>query len=119
MSQTDQDEKRRFARAPFDGTAILDAGKERFQVELADLSLRGARVLLPGDVELGTGAACELTLTLDDTELSIALQCHVSHISGGRAGLEFTNVDVDAMQHLRRIVELNLPEDGPLGRFSD
>ena len=70
-------------------------------------------------VELGAGAACELTLTLDDTELSIVLQCHVSHLSGGRAGLEFTNVDVDAMQHLRRIVELNLPEDGPLGRFSD
>ena len=70
MSETQQDDKRRFARAPFDGTAILDAGKERFQVELADLSLRGARVLLPGDVGVGkTALIHRLTDNLDSSTI--------------------------------------------------
>ena len=113
------DEKRRFARAPFDGSAWLKSDGDRFPVELADLSLKGARVLLPGDADVAVGAEVELTLELDDTDLRIPLQSRVSHTSGGRAGLEFKQVDVEHMQHLRRLVELNLDEGEELTRFSD
>lgn len=119
MSKSDTEEKRRFARAPLDGKARLEVAGDSFAVELADLSLKGARVLLPGDVELEVGSDCRLVLELDDSDLTLPLPARVSHLNGGRAGLEFQPVDVDLMQHLRRLVELNLEDDAPLGRFED
>ena len=117
MSDAPKQDKRRFSRAPFDGTASLVTADDRFRVELADLSLKGARVLLPGDVDLAPGTDC--LLALDDSDLTLPLPATVSHQQGGRAGLEFHSVDVDVMQHLRRLVELNLEDDAPLGRFED
>ncbi|MDF1821977.1 MAG: PilZ domain-containing protein [Alcanivoracaceae bacterium] len=113
------EEKRRFARAPFDGRAWLESHGERIPVELADLSLKGARILLPGDADVEVGSDVELTLELDDTDLRIPLHSRVTHTSGGRAGLEFVQVDVEHMQHLRRLVELNLDDGEELARFSD
>ena len=119
MTESRKQDKRRFSRAPFDGVARLETGNDRFRVELADLSLKGARVLLPGDVDLALGSDCRLTLELDDSDLTIPMPAIVSHQQGGRAGLEFKPVDVEVMQHLRRLVELNLEDDAPLGRFED
>ena len=113
------EEKRRFARAPFDGSAWLDSHGDRIPVELANLSLKGARILLPGDVDVEVDANVQLTLELDDTDVSLPLQCRVTHTSGGRAGLEFQQVDVEHMQHLRRLVELNLDDGEELTRFPD
>ena len=115
------EEKRRFARAPFDGSATLKAGEQSLNVVLADLSLRGALLELPPDAHLEEGVAAQLTLQLEDTDIAIALQCKVSHSRAGRAGVEFMLVDVEAMQHLRRLVELNLgnSEEHELGFLAD
>lgn len=119
MSQPSGEEKRRFTRATFDGQARLEVGGDSIRVDLDNLSLKGARILLPGDVDLQPGVACQLILELDDSDLTIPLPGHINHQEGGRAGIEFAPVDVDLMQHLRRLVELNLEDDSPLGRFED
>lgn len=102
------EEKRRFARAPFDGSATLTIGETTFDVVLSDLSLRGALLEHGPDQTPEAGQAGLLTLVLEDTDIAIPLQCKISHVGAGRAGVEFMLVEVDAMQHLRRLVELNL-----------
>lgn len=102
------EDKRRFARAPFDGSATLQAGDETLAVILADLSLRGALVELPPESRVRQGLAGILTLQLEDSDVKISLQCQINHLKKDRAGIEFQRISVDAMQHLRRLVELNL-----------
>ncbi|MDF1782413.1 MAG: PilZ domain-containing protein [Alcanivoracaceae bacterium] len=108
------EEKRRFARAPFDGSASLaisdDDNSASLDVILADLSLRGALLELSPDTQLVAEQTGVLTLQLEDSDIAISLKCKVSHSAGGRAGVEFMLIDVEAMQHLRRLVELNLGE---------
>ena len=109
---TDNEEKRRFSRAPFDGTAELQVGDHLVPVELQDISIRGAHVRFLSPVALHSGAECRLCLTLDDTSIQLSLQSQVRHIQDDTAGLVFTLIDVTEMQHLRRIVELNLGDQG-------
>lgn len=115
------EEKRRFARAPFDGSARLTIGTQQVDVILADLSLRGALVELPPDTSFSDNDSGVLDLQLEDSDIAIALQCRVTHCQPGRVGVEFQRVDVDAMQHLRRLVELNLgnSEEHELGFLAD
>ena len=115
------EEKRRFARAPFDGSASLTIEGEAFDVVLSDLSLKGALLEHAPDRDVTTGQTGLLTLQLEDTDISIPLQCQITHIGPDRAGVEFMRVDVDAMQHLRRLVELNLgeSEEHELGFLAD
>lgn len=115
------EEKRRFARAPFDGSAVLTLGETSFEVVLSDLSLRGALIEVAPDTTLQEGQAGLLTLTLEDTDIAIPLQCKISHVGSARAGVEFMLVEVDSMQHLRRLVELNLGngEEHELGHLAN
>lgn len=119
MSDNSQEEKRRFSRASFDGEASLQCGEMHFAVQMADLSIKGAKVLLPGDIDLSPKTEAVLTLVLDDTDITITLPCIVSHQSGGRAGLEFQQVEMESAQHLRRLVELNMDGEDPLVHFTD
>lgn len=102
------EDKRRFARAPFDGSATLQAGDQTLNVVLADLSLRGALLALPPESDARQGLAGVFTLQLEDSDITISLQCQINHLEKDRAGIEFQRISVDAMQHLRRLVELHL-----------
>lgn len=114
-------DKRRFARAPFDGSATLQAGDQTLNVLLTDLSLRGALLELPPDAEVRQGLAGLLTLQLEDSDVAIPLQCQISHLKQGTAGVEFQRISVEGMQHLRRLVELHLGsgEEHELGFLAD
>lgn len=104
-------DQRRFLRVPLEGEARLAFSGESQPVELVDLSLRGALVeaerILPAPVD----SKCELTLVLDEDGPTIPIQCRVSHHQGRRLGIEFVRVDVDAMQHIRRLLELNAGDE--------
>ena len=104
------EEKRRFPRAPFDGEAHLQANGSTMPVELMDISLRGALLSLPEGIALSRGDDGELTLLMEDSELRIPLPVTVRRTQGQLAGVEFGKVEVEAMQHLRRLLELHLGE---------
>jgi hypothetical protein len=103
-------EKRRFARIDLEGRARLELGEQNRPVELLDLSLKGALVQNAA-VSAGVGDECRLTLELDDSDLTIPIQARVTHVQEDRLGIEFTQLDVEAMQHIRRMLELNAGRD--------
>jgi hypothetical protein len=108
------EDKRRFSRVPFEGTARLHIGERLLPVELMDLSVRGAQIRLPKGQAVRPDDECRLTLTLDDSPIHLTLESQIRHISEDQAGLVFVLIDVTDMQHLRRIVELNLGDESPL-----
>lgn len=109
---TNADDKRRFSRVPFEGTARLHINERLLPVELLDISVRGAQVRLPKGERVNPNDECRLTLTLDDSHIHLTLESQVRHTADDQAGLVFVLIDVTDMQHLRRIVELNLGDEG-------
>ena len=100
-------EKRRTPRIPFDGAAHLHIDGKILPAELMDVSLKGALVSLHDDPEVVSGTPCELVLVMEDSDIRIPAEAVVRRVEDGLAGLEFTRIELDAMQHLRRLVELH------------
>ena len=105
-------EQRRFARIDLDGRARLEVAGRNWPVEIVDLSLKGAMVQNAA-VEAEEGDACQFTLELDDSDITIPLEAQVTHVQEDRLGIEFTRVDMDALQHIRRMLELNAGHEDP------
>ena len=109
-----EQEKRRSPRISFDGVAHVHAQGRAIPAELMDLSLKGALVSLLDSTELTSGEECSLVLVLEDTNIRIPMEAVVRRTEGAVAGMEFTRMDLDAMQHLRRLVELHMGREGDL-----
>ncbi len=112
------EDTRRFTRLPVDLPACLSLGDTHFDGEVLDLSLKGA--LLMGD-EGGMpdsliGHRGQLSLELNDGELVLTMAVRVVHIEGRFTGLEFLEMGIDTVSHLRRLVELNLGSEDVLQR---
>lgn len=104
-------EQRRFLRVALEGEARLAFSGRSRPVELVDLSLRGALVESEGILPAQVGSECQLTLVLDEAGPAIPIDCRVTHHQGRRVGIEFLRMDVDAMQHIRRLLELNAGDE--------
>jgi hypothetical protein len=106
-------EKRLYRRAPIDGTARLDVRDQSYPVELLDLSLKGAQVEVASDLadKFLLQTPCLLVLELEDTDIQVPLEGIIVRHSENTLAIEFTQVRVESMQHLRRLVELNLGVD--------
>lgn len=107
MSTTDS-ERRHFSRIAFAGPAQLVTVDERLPVQVLDLSLKGALLLLPEGAAIEAGALCLLDLPLAPHEGRIAMAAQLAHVNGDRAGLLCLGIDIESITHLRRVIELNL-----------
>ena len=101
-------ERRHFSRIAFAGPAQLVTVEQRLPVQVLDLSLKGALLLLPEDASVEPGALCLLDLPLAPHEGRITMAAQLAHVSGGRAGLLSLGIDIESITHLRRVIELNL-----------
>lgn len=108
-------EKRHFHRVGFDGAAWLSCGIKEQACTIVDLSLHGALVTTGSPLDPG----CECTLRIPLAEdAEIAMRIRVVRTSGveHRMALECLTIDIDSIQHLRRLVELNLGDETLLQR---
>lgn len=108
MSQAPSSERRHFSRIAFAGPAQLVTVDTRVPVQVLDLSLKGALLLLPEASDVEPGALCLLDLPLAPHDGRITMAAQVAHVHEGRAGLLCLGIDLESITHLRRIVELNL-----------
>ena len=100
-------QRRRFTRIPFDADARLSAGDRQWQVELLDISLKGALIARPADWQAGAEGPFRLELRLGEDAV-IAMDVSVAHQDEDRLGLRCEDIDLESITHLRRLVELNL-----------
>ncbi len=109
--------RRLFTRIPFEVEAVLGVvGGEQHACTLVDISLKGALVerTLPWGLALGT--PCTLSIRLAGADATIDMSGAVAHLEAARLGMRCTEIDLDSMTALRRLVELNLGDEAALTR---
>ncbi|OJZ17666.1 MAG: hypothetical protein BGP21_05215 [Thiobacillus sp. 65-29] len=108
--------RRLFTRIPFKVDAVLGVGAERHACTLVDISLKGALVERAPPWTLPLGAPCTLSFRLAGDDATIDMAGLVAHVEQSRLGMRCTEIDLDSMTSLRRLVELNLGDEAALHR---
>jgi len=104
------DNRRRFERVFHDAAIQLRLTNGRtHKSRLLDLSLNGCLVdMAKSDITLNEMSAAELTITLENDFL-ISMTVEAVFINKqSHVGFQITNIDLDSITKLRRLVELNL-----------
>lgn len=109
-------ERRTFARVLFHTLARFSTARGQFDVQILDLSLKGAllRPLKPWESTQGERAS--LAIRLDEMGTLITMHGQVAHHEGKYMGFACNEIDLDSITHLRRLMELNLGDESELQR---
>jgi hypothetical protein len=116
MTANGVDERRRFSRITFHRPARLEVGGADATCEVIDVSLKGALVEVPVTFGGRGGERCVLTIRLDAGDTVIRMEGEIAHRQGTLAGIRCTDIDLDSISHLRRLVELNIGDESVLHR---
>lgn len=108
-------DRRRFKRIAFDARTELSQGEHRWSVQLIDLSLKGLLVQHPdpwtGDETQPFAADIHLS---DDVE--VRMDVRLTHVDHSQLGFVCLHIDLESIEHLRRLIELNLGDVEELER---
>ena len=104
------EDARRFTRLPVTLNACLTFPEMTVDGEIHDLSLKGALMLCLTESipEQYIGHDGTLNLELNDGDLVLTMSVRIAHVEDHYTGVEFLEMGIDTISHLRRLVELNL-----------
>lgn len=114
-AQTQNEEKRHFSRTPFHAEILMQCGNEEWTVNLLDVSLKGMLVEPPENLDIDPGKPCAIALFLSD-DVAISARVRIKHVEDNHWGLEYLDMDVESLEHLRRLLELNLKSSELINR---
>ncbi|MBD3619877.1 MAG: PilZ domain-containing protein [Chromatiales bacterium] len=116
MTDSDPAARRHFHRVAFEDDASLEMGGRSLSGRIHDVSLKGVMIELDTPDHGATiGEQGHLSFPLSP-EISVQMDVSVANIKGRCLGLHCDVIDLESMQHLRRIVELNLGDPELLHR---
>ncbi|MCX4193470.1 PilZ domain-containing protein [Methylophaga sp. OBS1] len=118
MTDDATQERRRFSRIPFDAIAHIKTadGDEFLNCSVLDVSLKGLLIIKPGQWQARLGQSCTVDLLLQQGEVVIEMHATVAHVDDDSIGFESYEMDLDSITHLKRLMELNLGDEGLLHR---
>ena len=93
----------------------MQCGDEEWSCNLLDISLKGMLVEPPENINIDTSNPCGMALFLGE-DISIHARVNITHSSNGNWGLNWLQIDVASLQHLRRLIELNTNNPAMLTR---
>lgn len=101
-------DRRRFDRVCFESLAKIQYEGVTYTSKVEDLSLKGALVIKPNNFNGQVGNLLTLSIFLTE-EININMECSIVYIKDIRIGLCCNHIDIDSVSHLKRLVELNIP----------
>jgi hypothetical protein len=108
-------DRRRFKRIAFNARTELSQGEHRWPVQLIDLSLKGLLIQRPepwqGDETRPFAADIHLS---DDVDVRMDVQ--LTRKDYGQLGFVCLHIGLESIEHLRRLIELNLGDEEELER---
>ena len=115
---TKTNEQRHFTRIPFNTTATIinSLTAHKTMAELIDISFKGVLISKPDDWQGINGEHFTVHLQLAGNEIEINLAVIEVHHENGHIGFKTEHMDIDTATNLRRLVELNLGDEGLLER---
>lgn len=113
-------ERRQFNRILFSADAQLIDGQRYWQASLVDLSLKGALMKVVDAPLFDDTQSLTLKIILEGADHPIQMQGNITHQEntedGTQAGFACRDIDIDSATELRRLMELNLADQGLLQR---
>ncbi|MDO8827159.1 PilZ domain-containing protein [Methylophaga sp.] len=112
------DERRYFSRIPFaaDAHVIAAHGDVYLNCRVIDVSLNGLLIARPENWSGNLTDVFNVDLLLDGAQIVIKMQAEVAHMDTQSIGFHCQLIDLDSITHLKRLVELNLADEGLLHR---
>ncbi len=101
------EERRHYSRVPFDAEISIYTQERSCPAHLLDISLKGALVEFHTGSPFSKGTTCHLKINLNGAELVLDIASKLVFCKEEQAGLEFQEIDLDCLTHLRRLLELN------------
>jgi hypothetical protein len=108
-------ERRLFSRIPFNAEVLMQSGDEEWTCNLLDISLNGMLVEPPTNININPNNPCALALFLGD-DVIINARVRIKRTDSDHWALQYINIDVESLQHLRRLLELNLKDADLINR---
>lgn len=103
-------ERRHFARVPYHTAARLEGPDGAHNVEVLDISMKGALLRVPEGWRMQEGGAYSLSIPLSEVDEHevVAMDLAVCHQEEQEIGFYCTRIDLDSLIHLRSLIEANL-----------
>jgi hypothetical protein len=108
--------KRLFTRIHFEANALLNTFPGKYECKLVDISLKGALVERRIPWQETIGQPCSLFVKLARDGTSIQMAGEIAHVEEGRLGIRCSQIALESITNLRRLVELNLGDEAQLNR---
>jgi hypothetical protein len=113
--KSNSNERRKFSRISIHKPAIIEADGKTWHAELLDISLKGVWLEKPADFPCEEGKSVNIEIELGETE-KIKMKAHTAHCEGNEAGFAWDEIDIDSLDHLRRMLELNAGDSSLIER---
>lgn len=112
------EERRYFSRIPFAANAhvIAPHGDVYLNCTVIDISLNGLLIARPDNWSAKLADVFNVDLLLENAQIVIKMQAEVAHMDTQSIGFHCQLIDLDSITHLKRLVELNLADEGLLHR---
>lgn len=112
------DNRRYFSRIPFTANAHLFAqqGESYLNCPVIDVSLNGLLIRCPDNWSAQLDDIFKIDLLLENGQVVINMQAAVAHINQHTVGFHCKLIDLDSITHLKRLIALNLADEGLLHR---
>ena len=100
--------RRNFSRVDFQAQTTLLIKGRKIDSKLVDLSLQGALVETEMALPLENGDVCDIEFTLNNGTIVLNIKAKLVYGNNANYGFKFSEIDLDTLTHLRRLIELNL-----------
>ena len=98
---------RRFGRIPFAANLTLKHKGQSHSGNLQDIALKGALLHFDSLPPLHHNDVCQLDIPLLNSDIVLHFTAEAIHFHQDSIGFRFTEMDLETMSHLRRLLELN------------
>jgi hypothetical protein len=116
MSESASNERRRFHRILFDAPATITRKQTSYTTTLIDISLKGALLKRPQEWAGELGEEVNIEVMLNESDAVITMQAVCAHEENQHIGILCKAIDMQSISLLRRLIELNLADEGLLQR---
>jgi c-di-GMP-binding flagellar brake protein YcgR len=110
-----ENERRQYQRIPFIADVLLRQNDQQWSCALEDISLKGILIIAPDDISPVQDEAYTVELVLGEGA-TINMQAKISHTTQSHWGMQWENIDLEGLTHLRRLLELNMDDPNEMHR---
>ncbi len=110
-----ENERRHYQRIPYIAEVLLSQAGQEWSCGLEDISLKGVLIDAPEGVTAHLSDTYAIKLVLAE-DVTINMNALVSHVTDTHWGMQWENIELEGLTHLRRLLELHMDDPEEMHR---